>query len=471
MSRAEVLREARSAAAAGRPALIASVDAWLIWRVAAREAWMSGDNYHVLEAVAPWEAELAGVGYGQLVVARAAYAGRRSVEAVSYEKVGFEKRVTRRALLRGGPASILAAVERPVESSLCSTRGVDRSCLYCRDRCGGNLACAAALCSTELLVVAGYSREGLHDYLRVLGLRGPGWMVFASRWALEKLRSALAPGGSAARAVIVPVSCPYVVGLEELLAVRALGFTPVIVESEESLMDPSCRDSRGAYMETVAADYERLTGEGLQALGPVEAGELLRRRPGSPEPVRDAAALLTKGLHSLAMAELDRLARGGEPLETLTTANIVVDDRCTLCSACVQECPTDALTLRRSEEREELLLLPGRCIACGYCVEVCPEDAMYLVHEAPREPSKWRTIYQEEAVRCVACGRPVAPKSMVVAVARRIVSAGLNEKILVTLVLCDACKQRYQLGALKLDEERVIREVKKLAGLIREEEG
>ncbi len=466
LPRARVVEEAKAAAAAGRPVLIASVDAWLLWRVAAREAWMSGDNYHVLEAAAPWEAELAGVGYGQLVVARAAYAGRRRSDAVEYERLGLGKRVTRRALLRGGPASVLAAVERPREGDLCATRGVDRACLYCRDACGGNVACAAALLSTELLVVAGYSREGLHDYLRVLGLRGPGYMVFASRWSLERLRVDLA-GSAAARTVIVPVSCPYTVGLEELLAARALGFTPLLVYSEENSLDPSCRDSREPYSRTVARDYEALTGEELEILPPGDAASRLREAAPGPEPVKDAAALLTRGLHSLALAELDRLTSGdgGKPLGTLLTANIVVDSRCTLCSACVQECPTDALTLRRSEEREELLLLPGRCIACGYCVEVCPEDAMALVHEAPREPGKWRTIYSEEAVRCAACGRPVAPKSMVVAVARRIVSAGLNEKILVTLVLCDACRQRYQLGALKLDEERIIREVKRLAGI------
>ena len=453
LPRAKVLEEALAAASRGERVLIAAEGAWVVWRAAAREAWMRGDNYHVLEAVDPLEAELAGVGYGQLVVARAAYHASRRVDRVAYEKVDLaSKRVTRRALLSRGPSAVFNAVEKPFETEHCSTMGVDRACRYCLEDCGG-ASCAAALCATELLQVAGYSREGLHDYLRVLSPRGPGFLVFASRWDMAALLKAL-PRGTAP-VFTVPVACPYVVGLEEALAARALGLKPIIVESREALQDPYCRRSREPYTKIIAGDYERLTGEKLLAAGVEEAAKIVSQGEPRLEPVEDAKGLLTRGLHGLAAEELERLNAPGTPLRSLFAARIhVYEDRCTLCSACVQECPTEALTLRRTQEGEELLLLPARCIACSYCVEVCPEDAMALVHEAPGEPTRWRRLAGEDVIRCLACGAPVAPRSLVVKVLRRMKAAGLKESALYSVLLCDRCRGLYQLGALRIDEER-----------------
>ncbi len=46
------------------------------------------------------------------------------------------------------------------------------------------------------------------------------------------------------------------------------------------------------------------------------------------------------------------------------------------CDACAEACPTEAITVRRSEaEKERLAVDYGRCVVCQLCVEVCPAGA------------------------------------------------------------------------------------------------
>lgn len=56
----------------------------------------------------------------------------------------------------------------------------------------------------------------------------------------------------------------------------------------------------------------------------------------------------------------------------------VVPDRCTGSGACVDQCPTDAVTIQDGLASVEL----GRCIGCGLCVPPCPEDAIHLLTKA-----------------------------------------------------------------------------------------
>lgn len=55
---------------------------------------------------------------------------------------------------------------------------------------------------------------------------------------------------------------------------------------------------------------------------------------------------------------------------------VEVDSRlCVGTGACVEQCPTDALTVEDGLASVDL----GRCIGCGLCVPPCPEDAIHLV--------------------------------------------------------------------------------------------
>lgn len=50
----------------------------------------------------------------------------------------------------------------------------------------------------------------------------------------------------------------------------------------------------------------------------------------------------------------------------------VINSDCTMCGACVNECPVDAI----SEGDSQMVIDPETCIDCGKCAAVCPVDAI-----------------------------------------------------------------------------------------------
>jgi len=81
-----------------------------------------------------------------------------------------------------------------------------------------------------------------------------------------------------------------------------------------------------------------------------------------------------------------------------------VNDRCTGCLACVQNCPASALDFRDDESRRTLLHNMTRCARCGTCWRVCPRDAIefqYLLK------NRWDEVATLELIRCRVCGEPV----------------------------------------------------------------
>ncbi len=81
-----------------------------------------------------------------------------------------------------------------------------------------------------------------------------------------------------------------------------------------------------------------------------------------------------------------------------------VNDRCTGCLACVQNCPASALDYRDEGPQRTLLHSMTRCARCGTCWRVCPRDAIefqYLLK------NRWDEVATLELVRCRVCGEPV----------------------------------------------------------------
>lgn len=49
-------------------------------------------------------------------------------------------------------------------------------------------------------------------------------------------------------------------------------------------------------------------------------------------------------------------------------------DRCTGCESCVEECPSDAISM----VEDKAVVNPDTCIDCGVCVDACPEEAISM---------------------------------------------------------------------------------------------
>jgi len=87
--------------------------------------------------------------------------------------------------------------------------------------------------------------------------------------------------------------------------------------------------------------------------------------------------------------------------------------QCIGCAACVNACPSNALTVEIDQVKQQLAWQfdLGRCIFCGRCEEVCPTAAIALTREY--ELAVWRKADFLQQARfdychCRVCGTPYA---------------------------------------------------------------
>ncbi|WXS23472.1 formate hydrogenlyase complex iron-sulfur subunit [Salmonella enterica subsp. enterica serovar Infantis] len=87
--------------------------------------------------------------------------------------------------------------------------------------------------------------------------------------------------------------------------------------------------------------------------------------------------------------------------------------QCIGCAACVNACPSNALTVETLLATNELAwqFNLGRCIFCGRCEEVCPTAAIKLSQEYELAVWKKKTSCNSPASRCAtaACAIVLSP--------------------------------------------------------------
>lgn len=86
---------------------------------------------------------------------------------------------------------------------------------------------------------------------------------------------------------------------------------------------------------------------------------------------------------------------------------------CTLCMACTQLCPTNALISESGQTR--LDFIESRCIQCGICGRACPETAIsvqprFLLDAVERRTPV--TLIQDQKHHCPQCGEPFISKEL-----------------------------------------------------------
>jgi NAD-dependent dihydropyrimidine dehydrogenase PreA subunit len=52
----------------------------------------------------------------------------------------------------------------------------------------------------------------------------------------------------------------------------------------------------------------------------------------------------------------------------------VDEKKCTGCETCVEECPSDAISMAN----DKAVVDPDTCIDCGVCVDSCPAEAISM---------------------------------------------------------------------------------------------
>lgn len=87
-----------------------------------------------------------------------------------------------------------------------------------------------------------------------------------------------------------------------------------------------------------------------------------------------------------------------------------VNERCTGCLACVENCPAAALSHASSKDSRTLLHNLTACARCGNCWRICPEDAIEFEHLLKGE---WNEVASFKLVRCLVCGEPIGTEHQI----------------------------------------------------------
>ena len=117
-------------------------------------------------------------------------------------------------------------------------------------------------------------------------------------------------------------------------------------------------------------------------------------------------------------------------------------EKCTGCSLCAIDFPTKALVIHPNSEKGsyQLLFRQDFCTACGVCEKSCPEHCLQFIQkgsekeETEKEP---KVIFEDSISRCIQCGIPLFPRSMVKKMEAKIFT---NEGTTWQLNLCPSCR-------------------------------
>jgi ferredoxin len=121
-------------------------------------------------------------------------------------------------------------------------------------------------------------------------------------------------------------------------------------------------------------------------------------------------------------------------------------EKCTGCGLCTIDCPTKALMIDQNSERDsyQLLFREEACNVCGICEKSCPENCLQLVEREPEQDrigKEAKVIFEDKLSRCMECGIPLFPQSMVEKLKTKIL---LNRETTWSFNLCPSCRIKTQ---------------------------
>lgn len=212
---------------------------------------------------------------------------------------------------------------------------------------------------------------------------------------------------------------------------RLSAFLTDQVAQAHALLDALGHDRARVKLIEIADDSGR---DALPALTPLTEAPL-----SLPEP--EKRSRLNRVLARLAELGSPSGERVAVPLGAAYGAIQVDSDACTLCHACVSNCPTPAL--KSGGKTPALSFREADCVQCGLCEQACPENAITLMPGfLADEARETRHICHEEpAFECINCGKPFATVSTVATIKQKLANhpyfAG---EAMIRLEMCEDCR-------------------------------
>ena len=280
-----------------------------------------------------------------------------------------------------------------------------------------------------------------HDSLeaeRAAGITTPGHIIDAPLEELgaaghDQWLTALASGASEVR-----------IQLHDDMPNRLSAFLEHQITQAHSLLTALGHDAARIKLLPVGAEGER---DALPSLTPLTESPLSFNEP-------NKRARLNVVLARLAELGAPSGERHAMP-QGAAYGGINVDSAaCTLCHACVSNCPTPAL--KSGGNTPALSFLEADCVQCGLCEQACPEDAITLEPGFLAAPAReTRHICHEEAAfECISCGKPFATASTVATIKAKLANHPYFAGDAMTrLEMCEDCRVKDVWKTMARDPE------------------
>jgi ferredoxin len=278
--------------------------------------------------------------------------------------------------------------------------------------CQGCASCALA-CPTGALRFTQPNAKAPEDALRELAAAQPGRQTLVVHDVAARAQLSGVDDSTVALFEVSPLAaCPDTLWLTAIL----LGFRAIVLVTDEKipprgrrLIEQKVGDMR-AMFGGFGGDLEVLTvtaDSAKAAVGRLSSRTRATRQPTSV--VRDWPEPKRAGF----LARVDALDRDAQVAASVALPSgaafgrAVVDrDKCTLCHACVNLCPTGALS-GDAVALPALFFTESACVQCGLCSAGCPEHAItleprFVLDAIAREVRQ--QVASDQLVACSQCG-------------------------------------------------------------------
>lgn len=264
---------------------------------------------------------------------------------------------------------------------------------------------------------------------------------------------------------VIPVEVEELgsLGLDTWLAALAYGAAAVVLLATPSLPGRVLRavtlQSEVAGQILAGMGYPETTLQLCQA-DDARLPSVLVAAPGTAGRLPAAFAALDekRTVIRLAVEHLHAQAPRPRPLVPLPAGapfgEVLLDQsRCTLCMACVSQCPAHALAA--GDGIPQLIFIEANCVQCGLCCRTCPEDAIaasprYLYDSQQR--NKRRILNEEEPFLCISCGKPFATRKMIDRITAQMRGHAMFQgAALERLKMCEDCRVKVMFADESVD--------------------